>query len=315
MLGTICSSRRLSMAKPVFLYATGTAFLTQVLGVNLAPIGGGPGNTIVANGKKYFMDYITNDPFWLMLDNQIWDARKIPYPASAWPMSASIASGVGMVKAAINALPSGTPFCLGGYSQGAAVMSDVYDALRTGDMTSKASQFKGAVLFGNPRRQEDFTAPGVTWSGAAGQAGTTTGGSGCFPTRLASCEYGKWNEYVNYDEVIAAIGTDTNGAGFRSLVGWLTGLSDPITAISGALSGTWSAGLALAQATGDFGHVRYPMSAPLTGPTTVTGTKTSYELALDFLATVATDVSAGPILPATHPSLNHPWTIVRPSAA
>lgn len=303
------------MTKPVFLYATGTAFLTQVLGINLAPIGGGTGNTIVANAKKYFMDYVTNDPFWLMLDNQQWDARKIAYPASAWPMSTSIAACVALTKAAINALPSGTPFCLGGYSQGAAVMSDVYDALRTGDMTGKVSQFKGGVMFGNPRRQQNFLAPGLTWSGAAGQTGSTTGGSGCFPTRLASCEAGKWLEYVNYNEIITSVGTDTAGAGFRSLVGWLTGLSDPVTAIQGVLTTDWTAGKNLATAIGDFGHIRYPMSAPLTGLTTVTGTKTSYELALDFLATVATAASATPILPATDASLNHPWTIVRPSEA
>lgn len=302
------------MARPVFLYATGTAFTTQVLGINLGPIGGA-GTTIVTNGKKYFMDFITNDPFWLMLDNQVWDARKIAYPASIWPMNASIATGVALTKAAINALPSGTPFCLGGYSQGAAVMSDVYDALRSGDMTSKASQFKGGVVFGNPRRQQDFLAPGLTWSGAAGQAGSTTGGSGCFPTRLANCEYGKWNEYVNYNEVISAIGTDAAGAGLRSLVGWLTGLSDPVTSIAGALTTDWNAGKNLAGLIGSLGHMAYPTSPPMTGLTTVTGTKTSYELALDFLASVATSVNASPILPATHPSLNYPWTIVRPSAA
>lgn len=299
------------MSKPVFLYATGTAFLTQVLGINLLPIPGG--NTFSVSGKKYFMDYVTNDPFWLMLDNQIWDARKIPYPAAAWPMSVSIASGVNMVKAAINALPSGTPFCLGGYSQGAAVMSDVYDALRTGDMTSKLSQFKGAVLFGNPRRQQNFVAPGVSWSGAAGIAGSTTGGSGCFPTRLSGCEYGKWNEYVNYNEIIAAVGSDTAGEGLRGLIGFLTGLSDPVTSFLAVTNPAWLSGKDLIGLVGDFGHVRYPVSPPLTSLTTVTGTKTSYELALDYLATVATDVSAGPILPATHPSLNKPWTIVRPS--
>jgi hypothetical protein len=300
------------MAKPVFLYATGTAFVTQVLGANILAIPAS--STIVANGKKYFMDYVTNDPFWLMLDNQQWDARKIAYPAAIWPMGVSIDVGVAATKAAINALPSGTPFCLGGYSQGAAVMSNVYDAIRTGDMTSKQSQFKGGVMFGNPRRQQDFLAPGLTWSGAAGQAGSTTGGSGCFPTRLANCEVGKWLEYVNYNEIIASVGTDAAGAGLRSLVGYLTGLSDPVTAILGNLSTNWAAGLGLFGSIGDFGHVRYPISPPLTSATTVTGTKTSYELALDFLATVATSVSATPILPATHPSLDHPWTIVRPSA-
>lgn len=302
------------MAKPVFLYATGTAFLFQVLDMNILPFPTGA-TVINANGKKYFMDFITNDPFWLMLDNQVWDARKVQYPAAAWPMGVSIDNGVNLVKAAINSLPSGTPFCLGGYSQGAAVMSKVYDALRNGDMTSRASSFKGAVLFGNPMRQQDFTAPGVTWSGCADIPGSTTGGSGCFPTRLSNCEYGKWNEYVNYNEIIAAVSSTGTGAGFRSLVGWLTGMSDPITAIQGALTQDWLGGLNMARLIDNWGHVRYPISPPLTSFTASVGTKTSYELALDFLATVATDVNASPILPATHPSLDRPWTIVRPQAA
>lgn len=299
------------MSKPVFLYATGTAFFTQILGINFLAIGGD--SKFPVNGKQYFMNAVTNDPFWLALDNQVWDSRKIPYPASIWPMSTSIATGVAMTKAAINALPSGTPFCLGGYSQGAAVMSDVYDALRTGDMTSKASQFKGAVMFGNPRRQTDFLAPGLTWSGQAGVSGSTTGGSGCFPTRLTSCESGKWNEYVNYNEVITSIGTDTAGAGFRSLVGYVTGLSDPLSTIAGLSSTDWGGGLTMALGIGAWGHMQYPLNPPMTSLTTGTGTSTSYELALAYLATVASAVSTTSILPATHPSLNHPYTIVRPS--
>ena len=305
------------MAKPVFFYATGTAFLTEILDIQIFAIGGGPGTVITTKGKKYFMDYVTNDPFWLMLDNQVWDARKIDYAAAIWPMGVSIDNGAAKVKAAINALPSGTPFCLGGYSQGAAVMSKVYDALRTGDMTSKANQFKGGVLFGNPMRQEDFTAPGVSWSGSADIPGSTTGGSGCFPTRLAGCEYGKWNEYVNYNEVISAVSSTGVGAGFRSLVGWVTGQSDPLAVLQGALNNneSWLGGFQMAAGIGDWGHIRYPLFPPLTSFTTSVGSKTSYELALDFLAGVATEVNASPILPATDPSLNRPWTIVRPSAA
>jgi hypothetical protein len=170
-------------------------------------------------------------------------------------------------------------------------------------------------MFGNPMRQQDFTAPGVSWSGSADIVGSTTGGSGCFPTRLASCEYGKWNEYVNYNEIISAVSSTGTGAGFRSLVGYLTGMSDPLTVIQGALTTDWLGGLNMALAIGDFGHIRYPVLPPLTSLTASTGSSTSYELALSFLAGVATAVNASPILPATDPSLNRPWTIVRPSAA
>ena len=110
------------MSRPVFLYATGTAFFINVLGAPIGAIGGAE-QSITYQDKVYRCSRITDDPFWTMLDPQVWDSRKINYPAALWPMGPSIDTGVSMTVAAINNLPSGTPFCLGGYSQGAAVMS------------------------------------------------------------------------------------------------------------------------------------------------------------------------------------------------
>ena len=300
------------MPKPVFFYATGTAFLTQVFGLNVAPIGDITGELVAShNGNKFYWNgTITDDPFWRMLDPQVWDARKIDYPAATWPMGVSINIGVDMVVTQINNLPSGTPFCLGGYSQGAAVMSHVYDEIRTGSLTGRASSFKGGVMFGNPRRQQDFLAPELTWSGAWDVPGSTTGGSGCFPNRLSGCELGVWREYVNSDEIITSTGTSFTGAGWRTAVGFLTGQVDPIAAFISLIPGSGTyIGTQAALAIGSGfpgGHVGYPQLPP----TGLNGLS-SYERALTFLQSVAETVSTVSILPITHPSMNRTWTTCR----
>jgi len=305
------------VTKPLFLYATGTAFATEILGVSLGAIGG-VSSTLTIGGRKFWNQYIFQDPFPWALDEQIWDARKVDYPAAAFPMNASINTGVSMTIAHINTVPLGTPFALGGYSQGAAVMSLVYREIVSGSLTSRAGDFMGGVMFGNPMRQQDFTAPGVTWSGAWDVPGSTTGGSGCFPDRLSGCEYGVWREYVNVDEIIAATGTSTLGAGWRAAVGWLTGMLDPWTTLTGLMTTDWINGANAALAVGDFGHVRYPIAPPLstTGQTYTDAELTSYELALDFLDTVVHEQATVPVvLPTDHPSLNKQWTTFRPVPA
>jgi hypothetical protein len=295
------------MSKPVFLYATGTAFFINVFGMPIGAIGGSE-TVITYGGKDYRCSRITDDPFWTMLDPQVWDSRKINYPAAIWPMGPSIDTGVSMTIDAINNLPSGTPFCLGGYSQGAAVMSKVYNELKSGSLTSRWSSFKGGVVFGNPMRQQDFLAPGLTWSGRWDVSGSTTGGSGCFPTRLSSCDYGLWNEYVLSNDIINSTGTSTNGAGWRSAVGWLTAQSDPITSLIGLLTTDWLGGIAAATAVSPQQHALYATLPPtgLTGPT-------CYELALSYLASVATSVYTTTILPPTDPTVAKTWTTLRPA--
>lgn len=295
------------MTKPLFLYATGTAFFSNVFGVPIAPITGAE-SVCTRGGKTYRFSKITDDPFWKMLDPQVWDSRKINYPAAVWPMGPSIDVGVRLTIQAIKGTPSGTPFCLGGYSQGAAVMSKVYREILSGSLTSRASDFKGAVMFGNPMRQQNFLAPGLTWSGAWDVASSTTGGSGCFPDRLSGCEYGKWREYVNSGDIITATGTSTTGAGWRSAVGWLTTMTDPFTSLAGLLTTDWLGGIAGAMAVGAGNHGAYPFIPP----TGLSGS-TSYELALDYLDTIAATFSTVPVYAPTDAAVAKPWTVVRPA--
>lgn len=301
------------MTKPVFLYATGTAFFAKILGVEFGETFGQATATTWGGKQFHWTGSVDDDPFWRILDPQVWDSRKVNYPAVTVPGGQSIDKGVSMTVAQINALPSGTPFCLGGYSQGAAVMSKVYRLLTGGSLSSRRSSFKGGVLFGNPMRQTDFLAPGVTWSGAWDVPGSTTGGSGTFPDRLSNCEYGLWREYNNVNEIVSSTGTSAKGSALRELVGVAAGMSNPVQSLLAVLNPLWVLALGDALAVGDYGHVRYPFTPPMStvGQSFSAGTSTSYDLALTFLGEVATDLSAGPILPITHPSMNFPWTTAR----
>lgn len=163
------------MPKPTFFYATGTSYLLsiipQALGLGGA-IGDFPGITIPGyNGRNgYLKGPIANDPMPSMLDPYKWNAVKINYPAATFPMLPSIGAGVGFTVRAINALPKGTPFALGGTSQGAGVMSLVLkNHLQTNngtpftgflpDIRSRYADLKAGVMFGNPARQT-----GKTWA-------------------------------------------------------------------------------------------------------------------------------------------------------
>jgi hypothetical protein len=303
------------MTKPLFLYATGTAFFTEILDVQVMPVAGPWSVLNPAGGRKvYWSGEVTDDPFWRLLDERKWDARKVNYPAAIWPMGVSMEEGKTLTINHILSVPAGTPFMLGGYSQGAAVMSKVYQELKPGgSINSRWPDFKGAVLFGNPMRQQDFTAPGVTWSGAWDVPGSTTGGAGAFPNRLSGCDYGLWREYVNHDEIIGATGFSTNGVGWRTAVGWVSGEADPKTSFASIFNTEWLNGIQAAMAIGGDGHMAYPDRTPLGAGHTPVGTKTSYELALEFINDVYDDLNITGILPITDPLINRPWSSFIPA--
>lgn len=307
------------MTKPVFLYANGTAFFSEILGFPVGGIGGGADLTLdPVSGRPVWWDgAITNDPFWRCLDEQKWDVYHIDYPAAAFPMGPSIQAGADTCERILLSIPYGTPFMLGGYSQGAAVMSHVYRRLKesTGSLHSFFPFFKGATLFGNPMREINFTAPEVSWSGAWDVPGSSFGGGGCFPDLLTGCEYGKWREYVNVNEVITSTGTSTQGTNWRNAVGWLTGQISPADAVAGLVSGAYFDGIGAAGAIGDYGHVRYPDNPPMStvGQTFPDGTYTSYELALTYIESVFQTLNITSILPPSDPLMDRTWTTYLPS--
>lgn len=165
-----------------------------------------------------------NDPFCNLLDPNIFEATKIGYPALGLPIKLSMDIGVLNLTSAINRLPKGQKFMVGGYSQGAAVASEIMLRLRPGGPlhSSRGADFLGGVCFGSPRRQVNYRGEvGGTWSGAWDVPGSTTGGHGSFPTtgpypRVTDCDPTKWIEFVDIDDTISATGDSPNGLGWTA---------------------------------------------------------------------------------------------------
>lgn len=211
--------------RPVFYYATGTAFSPAVvfedgkLRLNYIGIGAEETNTFYVpglNGKVApFTGGVTNDPFPILMNSDLWEAVKVPYLASSFPMDQSIQGGVDWLINAINSLPAGRKWAVGGTSQGAAVASRIYKEVQTGTAFSTATKaaFLTGVCFGNPMRQVNYTNPWSSYSGAMDDPGSTTGGHGSFPAsyRLTNCNQNNWIEFTNPAEVITGVGDTPAG--------------------------------------------------------------------------------------------------------
>ena len=221
-----------------FYYATGTSYLLNLFGVSFQTIGAGAGNTMFIPGTSAspggganWDGEPRNDPFPFMLDPKLWDPVRIDYPASTLGMNLSVATGVNNVVAAIKSRPG--PFALGGYSQGAMVMSDVVTkelVSTSGRLHSRLGDCLGCVTFGNPFRQVNSVYPSGTWSGSWDVPGSTTGGHGAFPDslRMTSTPSWFWN-FVNKDEIITSVGDSQDGLYESAAAAFITGYGNFLT--------------------------------------------------------------------------------------
>jgi hypothetical protein len=248
------------MSKAAFFYCTGTAYTFSWVGTSLQVAGmdrwfwgdkevnpaANPVTTYIKglNGTVFpWPTGVMNDPFPFMLDSDIWEPERINYADSILTfatggsivggMGSSINDGISKVIARINALPPGKPFAIGGTSQGAAVMSGVYNELRSGSLTSRYPSFLGGVVFGNPRRQLNHRGEiGGTWSGAWDVAGSNTGGHGSFPAtgpwaRLSGCDGTEWIDFTNPLDVFSSVGDSSVGALWTQANDTLLGITPP----------------------------------------------------------------------------------------
>ena len=175
------------MTKVAFFYANGTAYpprdpvgLFKMITPLFGPAPKPPGLLVIPGLDGHNIGWMDgspqNDPFPAMLDPDIFTAVKVEYPAWSFPMNMSIGKLVDSTKALIGDLPKGQKFGIGGWSQGAAAMSTVYNEIRSGSLQSRASDFIGGVAFGNPRRQLNYRGEvGGTYSGAWNVPSTTAG--------------------------------------------------------------------------------------------------------------------------------------------
>lgn len=173
---------------------------------------------------------ITQDVFPRLLDEELWEFKRVPYPASTVFIGPSIEWGVDWVIADILETPIGTPLALGGYSQGAAMMSRLYNEFRTGRLRNRRADLRAVVNFGNPMREQGRTFPGSSgYSGACDVPGDNSSGHGVFPhighmslvdiwvrrfARLQNTEDLVW-EFTMPNEVISGVGESEDGQLFQ----------------------------------------------------------------------------------------------------
>lgn len=312
-------------SRPSFYYATGTAYMLDLFGSGYGQIGGGL--TIIVpgiNGDSVTWDGApTNDPFPWMLNQKLWDPIKVKFADAALPMTASLAEGVKATLDLIRSRPG--KFALGGYSQGAAVMSYVLNELRSGTMQSRYQDLLGMVTFGNPCREVNHLWPGGTWSGSLDVPGSSTGGHGVFPAsdRLVNSPDLLW-DFANRDEIITSVGDSPAGmdiqlvAGvvighgtMRDVMGWLAtqfaaGLIEDIQSVIESLDG-----LKAAIGNGGGGHVLYPTEPPPGDPQ---HGLTSYQIALNHMEDIGQRWQQGsgqtwsPAPTFTTPYVSGAWT-------
>lgn len=284
-----------------------------------------------------------NDPFVNLLDPNIFEAKKIGYPALGFPFKLSMDIGVFNLQAAITSLPKGQKFMIGGYSQGAACASEIMLRLRPGGSlySSRGGDFLGGVCFGSPRRQVNYRGEvGGTWSGAWDVPGSTTGGHGSFPTtgpyaRLTDCDPTKWIEFTDIDDIITSTGDSQNGLGWvegnqalinNDLVFLLQNIFDngqPSAAKTGtnAAFATAEAAFSYLDALGrsftfpGAGHAAYPWRPPPGNPE---NGLTSFQIGVRWLTSKANAYSVGAdVLPPTPSSVSTAgWTtsLIPPAA-
>ena len=231
------------MTLPTFYYANGTTYLFNWLGNQLGLLG----QPITLFGQlvtelvppslghirgldgQYFL-WQEDDPFPFLLDADLWTFQRVPYPASTLFIGPSIEVGVEYVINQILQTPIGTPFALGGYSQGAAVMSRVYSECRQGRLVDRRADLRAVVTFGNPMREAGHTFPNSSgYSGACDIFGDTTQGFGAFPAikdidifspyirrfaRLQDTEDLVW-DFTMPNEVISGVGNSVAGSAIR----------------------------------------------------------------------------------------------------
>ncbi len=253
--------------KASFFYAIGTSYILNIMTPGFGSIVSLDndqilrfGNSIInprelahssirgLNGETFMWDMTPiSDPFRLMLDPELWDQREmVEYPAVVFPGSISIGYGRSSLMAKIMSLPRGKKFAIGGYSQGAAVCSTVYEAgLKPGTggpLESRRDDFLGAVCFGNPRRQVNHRgASGAfgTWSGSWIDHTITSGSGGAFPDggplgRLTGCEQ-KWVEFTAPRELASAIGNSEADELLRFAGGIFLGTPDVFSFLKNVL--------------------------------------------------------------------------------
>lgn len=302
----------------------------------------GPGNSAVLAGLNGQTRKVnggpTQDAFPHLLDPSIFEVITVFYPGAFLGMGDSIDTGIKNVTNLVKQQPVGQKWAVGGYSQGAAVMSGVMLQTKSGGtLQSFASTFLGGVMFGNPRRANNYRGSiGGTWSGDIFVPGSTTGGHGSFPDtgpyrRLtaAECDPLKWIEFAYPGDMINSVGDSPIGLSWTAANNVFLGTADPLQWAT-YLAASPLIALAVAEvflnranpiplrdAFGNTftwlagnGHVAYPFMPPIDLP----NGPTCYQLALKWLTDKANESAVAPIIVPPTTTAGWSTTLVPPAA-
>lgn len=137
--------------RPAMFFLIGTVHLTPDIKVPIPVDPGNPGS------YQRFMWNATHNPFELTEVADWYECITIDYPACTFEAGYSHNVGRTNLRAAIAGRPG--PFVLAGVSQGAGVISHVYNDLRTGDMQDRRADLIRGLAVGNPWRQVGRSLP------------------------------------------------------------------------------------------------------------------------------------------------------------
>lgn len=249
--------------KPAFFYAAGTAYFVHMMapvleGLSLLsldldqqlriggilvgdPLPAKTGTVLGVNGRNASWTLApAGDPFPSMLDPELWDRREIiAYPASFLHIGASIDYGCARMIEKVQSLKPGQHWACGGYSQGAAVCSALWNNYglkpgTSGPLAAYRDRWLGFVGFGNPARQIDHRgAAGEfgTWSGSWYDPDVHTGCGGAFPAtgphrRLTGCP-DEWVDFAAPLDIFTAHGSSTVETNWTNGIDFALGSLDP----------------------------------------------------------------------------------------
>ena len=258
---------------------------------------GGTGNMFDLFGHAYVPLGVggSGGPVYMgqWLDTTLWDVVVIDYPAAAFPMPASIDTGISMGVDAINKTPG--PFAIAGTSQGSMVSVGVWAEIDGGTLSSRAEDILASVQFGNPLRQQGHLGePGAVDPGVFNIPGSDDPGHGCVDSskRMTSVP-SWWRDYANVGDPVTCVGDDTTGTLWQFLTSALLEFTGDPTNI-----------IALLEDVGDLPADVYAIAAvynlalpgiegPHNGYATLPAwpgqTKTAGQLAAEYLNLIATN--------------------------
>lgn len=142
------------------------------------------------------------------LNPAVWDLVDVAYPGDQLSLEAFLsmgntaAVGVDVLTGLINALPAGRKFAMVGMSQGAIVISRVYDQIVSGSLSSRNADFVAGITFGNPRRKAGHSIPN-------GDSPGGTDSRGVLADDLMTSVDSRWWDFVNTGDMAADIRFNT----------------------------------------------------------------------------------------------------------